>query len=229
MLQSMDIIVVSIGALSRNPLWGEKSPLRTSHATTTLIRSSDVNLLVDPSLPAPVLQQRIFERSGMAAEAVTHVFLTNFKPVHRRALEFFTKAQWLMNEVEIHAADHALSAAENHGAGGSAEEQSLLKSERRLLDRVKPAPDKIADSVDLFPLPGYTPGQSGLLLGLPTRTIVIAGDAVPTAGHFEIGQVFPDCFDLHQAQESMAELYQIADLIVPGHDNIFVNPRTAGF
>jgi hypothetical protein len=54
--------------------------------------------------------------------------------------------------------------------------------------------------VDLFPLFGYTPGQCGLLVNLPTQTAMLAGDAVPTAGHFTAGQVFPDCFDLHQAQ-----------------------------
>jgi hypothetical protein len=30
------------------------------------------------------------------------------------------------------------------------------------------------------------------------------------------------------SQEAMAEVYEIADLIVPGHDNIFPNPRSQG-
>jgi len=225
----MEIIVVSIGALSRNPLWGEKIPVRTSHATTTLIRAGDANLIVDPSLPAHALEQRIFERSGLKAGAITHIFLTNWKPVHRRALELFPKAAWFMHELEIQAAQDALSLAQRQDPDAAAENKSLVESERRLLDRVKPAPDKLLDGVDLFPLPGYTPGQSGLLISLPTRTVMIAGDAVPSAGHFAAGQVFPDCFDLHQAQESLVELYEIADLIIPGHDNIFVNPRSAGF
>jgi glyoxylase-like metal-dependent hydrolase (beta-lactamase superfamily II) len=224
----MEIIVVSIGTLSRNPLWGEKAPVRTSHATTTLIRTGGANLLVDPSLPAPALEQRIFERSGLKAGEITHVFLTNWKPVHRRALGLFGKALWLMHESEIQAGDQALSLAQRHDPDSAGEDKSMLESERRLLDRVKAAPDKPLDGVDLFPLCGYTPGQCGLLVNLPTHTVILAGDAVPTAGHFTAGQVFPDCFDLHQAQESLAELYEIADLIVPGHDNIFVNPRSAG-
>ena len=27
---------------------------------------------------------------------------------------------------------------------------------------------------------------------------------------------------------AMAEVYEIADLVVPGHDNLFINPRTQG-
>lgn len=54
---------------------------------------------------------------------------------------------------------------------------------------------------------------------------MITGDAVPTQGHFEAGQVFQESFDINQAKESLTEVYEIADIIVPGHDNVFVNPR----
>ncbi len=82
--------------------------------------------------------------------------------------------------------------------------------------------------VDLFPLFGYTPGTCGVLVSMPTVTVLIAGDAVPTQDHFLAGQVLPDSMDLHAAQESMREVYEIADLIVPGHDNLFLNPRAQG-
>ena len=49
----MDVIIVSIGALSKNLLWGEKQPGRASHATTTLIREGKNLILVDPALPPP--------------------------------------------------------------------------------------------------------------------------------------------------------------------------------
>ena len=60
------------------------------------------------------------------------------------------------------------------------------------------------------------------------QTFLIAGDAVPTQDHFLAGQVLPDAYDIKAAQESMGEVYEIADLIVPGHDNVFLNPRAAG-
>jgi glyoxylase-like metal-dependent hydrolase (beta-lactamase superfamily II) len=58
--------------------------------------------------------------------------------------------------------------------------------------------------------------------------VLIAGDAVPTQDHFLAGQVLPDSQDIPAAQESMREVYEIADLIVPGHDNLFLNPRAQG-
>ena len=58
------------------------------------------------------------------------------------------------------------------------------------------------------------------------QSTIIAGDAVATAEHFAAGQVFPDCWDINQAKESLMEMYEIADLIIPGHDNIFQVPHS---
>jgi glyoxylase-like metal-dependent hydrolase (beta-lactamase superfamily II) len=234
----MELIVVSIGALSKNPLWNERVPTRSSHATTTLIRTTagdgdatNVNLLVDPSLPGDVLDARLYERAGIRAGDVTHVFLTNWRPVHRRGIEKFSQAVWWMHPAEIEAAMAALENAESNLARQGQSEGDvarMVEAEKKLLAKVQPAPDEVAANVDLYPLHGYTPGQSGLLIAEPTLTTVIAGDAVPTAGHFVAGQVFPDCFDLAKAKESLLELYELADVIVPGHDNLFITPRAAG-
>jgi glyoxylase-like metal-dependent hydrolase (beta-lactamase superfamily II) len=234
----MELIVVSIGALSKNPLWNERVPTRSSHATTCLIRTTvadddatPVNLLVDPSLPGDVLDARLYERAGIHAADITHVFLTNWRPVHRRGLEKFSQATWLMHPAEIEAATTALDNAEsNLSRQGQSEGEvaQMIGKERALLQKVQPAEDEVAANVDLYPLPGYTPGQCGLLIAEPTLTTVIAGDAVPTGGHFIAGQVFPDCFDLAKAKESLMDLYELADVIVPGHDNLFIAPRAAG-
>lgn len=226
----MEIVIVSIGALSKNPLWEERTPVRTSHATTTLIAAGKDKILVDPSLPANMLEQRLNERTGLTPDAITTVFLTNWRPVHRRALESFGKARWLMNEKEI---DNARGVIENllrrhDSKEGDPEVVKLLQHEATLLARVQPAPDELTDGVDLFPLPGYTEGQTGLLLAEATRTTVLAGDAVPTAGHFLAGRVFDDAFDLERAKESLAEMYEIADVIIPGHDNLFITTRAGG-
>jgi glyoxylase-like metal-dependent hydrolase (beta-lactamase superfamily II) len=108
------------------------------------------------------------------------------------------------------------------------EDRKYYERELRLLESIRPADDKLADSVDLFPLFGYTPGTCGLLVASTTVTTLIAGDAVPTLDHFLAGQVLPDSADIKAAQEALAEAYEIADVIVPGHDNAFVNPRTMG-
>lgn len=224
----MEIIIVSIGTLSKNPLWNEKIPVRASHATTTLVRSGKDLLLVDPSLPANILQTLLYDRTGLKHDAITHVFLTNWRPVHRRGIELFAKAKWFMHEAEIQAASDVLRDAEDRAARDNVPVDKLIEQEKALLARVQPAPDEMVDGVSLFPLPGYTPGQCGLLVSSPTLTTVIAGDAVPTHGHFLAGQVFQESFDLAQAKESLMEMYEIADVVIPGHDNQFISSRSAG-
>ncbi len=224
----MELIIISIGALSKNPLWEERTPVRSSHATTSLISTGDLRVLVDPSLPGDILEARLNERAGIGADAITHVFLTNWRPVHRRALERFPKAVWWMHQPEIDAVAPALDQAEENAAHQNAKDlAALIKNERSLLQRVQPAPDDLGDSLQLYPLPGYTPGQCGLILTEPALTTVIAGDAVPTAAHFVAGRVFQDCWDLEKAKESLRELIEVADVIVPGHDNLFLARRSA--
>ncbi|MHC4427338.1 MAG: hypothetical protein ACYS0D_01880, partial [Planctomycetota bacterium] len=80
---------------------------------------------------------------------------------------------------------------------------------------------------DLFPLPGVSPGSCGLLLPLPRATVCICGDAVATVEHLRQGKVLPECHDIEQAQESFAEVVEIADILVLGRDNVTVNPLRA--
>ncbi len=107
-------------------------------------------------------------------------------------------------------------------------DRKIFADELKLLESLTTPEDQLADGVDLFPLFGYTPGTCGLLVAHPTTTILIAGDAIPTLDHFLAGQVLPDTWDIKVAHESLSEAYEIADLIIPGHDNIFLNPRTQG-
>jgi glyoxylase-like metal-dependent hydrolase (beta-lactamase superfamily II) len=219
--------IISIGTLSRNRLWGETQPLRTAHATTSLIRGGKRHILVDPGLPAAALGARLYERTGLRPEQIDTIFLTSFRPAHRAGLSLFAQAKVLMHE---HEQQHARQQLERliDQAPHEDLDRAHMQQELALLEKVSPAPDKLADQLDLFPLFGYTPGTSGLLVAAAANTILIAGDAVPTQDHFLAGQVLPDAFDVKASQEAMAEVYEIADLIVPGHDNIFPNPRSQG-
>jgi glyoxylase-like metal-dependent hydrolase (beta-lactamase superfamily II) len=219
--------IISIGTLSRNLLWNESTTVRTAHATTTLIRSGKRTVLVDPGLPAPALAARLYERTGLQPEAVDTVFLTNSRPAHRAGLMLFAKAKILIHEVEQQSAREQL---ERLIAQAPEEDidRKYLEKELDLLESFKITEDKIMENVDLFPLPGYTAGTCGVLVSTPLSTTLIAGDAVPSLDHFLAGQVLPDSADVKTALESLAEVYEIADLIVPGHDNLFVNPRSQG-
>lgn len=228
--------IVSIGTLGRNRIWGEKTPVRTPHATTTLIRASvegsaagerERRILVDPGLPGPALEARLFERTGLRADDIDVVFLTSFRPAHRAGLAAFAGAKWLIHEAEQSAVERHLT--EMVERADDDEVRSTVGAELALLERVAVAEeDRLVPNVDLFPLPGYTPGLCGLLVAEPAQTTLIAGDAVPSRDHLLAAQVLPDAYDTEAAGEALREVYEIADLIVPGHDNWFLNPRSAG-
>ena len=218
----MDYRIVSIGALSRHEHWSEKEALRTPHATTTLVRSGDSVIIVDPGLPPQVITARLKERSGLDPSAVTAVFLTNFRPAHRWGLQAFPKAAWYISEMEREAIGTGL--VEQFQRASSDEQREALQQEIALLKRFKAAPDRLAPQVDLFPLPGFTPGTCGLLLSLANSTALVAGDAIPTIEHLERGTLLPGGYDADQSRESFLEAIEIADIIIPGHDNITLNP-----
>ena len=222
--------VISIGALEAHPLWNERAPVRTGHATTTLIRAADKTILVDPGLPGDILVARLAERANITPDQVTHVFLTCFRPDVRRALPHFDSATWWISETERETVGVAMIAqlrgAEN---AGDAKLRAMLAAEVAILERCEPAPDKLADNVDLFPLPGVTPGLTGLILPEGRHTTLICGDAIPTWEHLEQGTVPRWAADTDRARESFIEAVEIADLIVLGRDNLVVNPTKHPF
>ncbi|GAB4386257.1 MAG: hypothetical protein Kow0022_14690 [Phycisphaerales bacterium] len=229
-----EVVVVSIGAMSYNELWGEREPVRTGHATTSLVRTSDAVILVDPGLPAPALRARLEERTGLSVDAVTHVFLTSFRPDVRCGLELFERAEWLISAVEretvgLPMAEDLKRLAEAGALDDEADEESRaisarLQREVALLQRCRPAPDSIAPGVDLFPLPGVTAGMTGLLIPSSRGDILICGDAIPTAGHIAAGRAPLRCQNPEAARESLREAIEIADFLIPGRDNLMPNP-----
>src|SRR5688572_32375634 len=98
-MASVRLDVISIGTLSRNRLWGETQAVRTPHATTTLIRTARSNILIDPGLPPPAMNARLFERTGLRPEQIDIVFLTNFRPSHRAGLPLLAESTIVMHEV----------------------------------------------------------------------------------------------------------------------------------
>lgn len=215
--------VISLGTLAANSLWEEGAAVRTPHATTTLIVADPCRILVNPGLPPQVLHARLSERSPVRPEDVTHVFMTSLAADHRRGLEGFAGATWLAHEPELEH-ERARLRGELDEARTHTDEETVAIFEARLapLERIEVAPDQLVQGADLFPLPGVTPGTCGLLLSQPRATVLVAGDAVATSEHMEQGRVLPYCDDLEQARESFGEAIEIADVIIPGRDNLLI-------
>lgn len=227
----MDVRVISIGALESHPLWSERGPVRTGHATTTLIQTGDRKILIDPGLPAQALTARLHERSGLLPNQITDVFLTCFKPDTTRALAAFENATWWLHENEREGMGVPLIQQLQRIAaeGEEPELQKALERDVALLKRCKTAPDQFVEQIDLFPLFGVTPGLCGLIISEAMHTTVICGDAVPTVEHMEQGKILQSAWDLDQARESLSEAIEIADILVLGRDNIAFNPTKRPF
>ena len=225
----MQISIISIGALSAHPLRGEKAPVRAGHATTTLIRAGKKLILVDPGLPATAIAARLEERASLKPSDITHIFLTSFNPEMRRGILAFENAIWWISETEREHIGSALIARLHEAAEEQDEAlKKALELDVAILQRCTLAPDHIADDhgerVDLFPLPGVTPGLCGLLAVQSRFSTLICGDAIPTIEHLNEGKVLGVVHDVDQARESFAEAVEIADLFIPGRDNLIVNP-----
>ena len=237
----MEQRIISLGTLAANPLWNESTPVRTGHATSTLISVGNRRILIDPGLPEVALAARLYERAGIRPAGVTDVFLTCFKPDMTRGLRLFDHAKWWIHEAEREAvglilADTLRRAADGGEIGKRADRDhdgpnplDDLKQRVAQLRNCRPAPDRLADRVDLFPLPGVTPGMCGLLVAAPSHTLLICSDAVVDGEHLAQGRVLDDAADVAQAKESFAEAIEVADLLVCGRDGMVVNPTKRPF
>ncbi|MEQ8316570.1 MAG: MBL fold metallo-hydrolase [Phycisphaerales bacterium] len=237
----MDLRLISLGALAANPLWKESTPVRTGHATTVLLTVGNKRILVDPGLPEVALAARLHERAGIRPADVTDVFLTCFKPDMTRGLRLFDHARWWIHEAERESVGLLLGETlrrmaqggdlgGNHGLEDDGPDPlDALKERVAQLRTCKPAPDRLADKVDLFPLPGATPGLCGLLVALPSHTLLICSDAVPDGEHLSKGRVLDDSADVERAKSSFAEAIEIADVLICGRDGMVINPTKRAF
>ncbi len=220
----MEFHIISIGTTRRNLLWGESTAMRTQHTTTTLLRVGDKSILIDPSLPADLLEARLFERTGQRFDSITDVFCTTLRPDSRRALlggdaSPLAHANWWAAAAEIEWYSSHLA-----GMMESAKRidtiSAELQADRAALKRMRPASETLAPGVSLYPLPGVTPGCCGLLLAMPSATVLLTGPAAVSRQHLIDGMIAPDCIEKDAAMESLSEVLDIADIIIPGYDNV---------
>ena len=74
--------------------------------------------------------------------------------------------------------------------------------------------------------PGHTPGHASLLLESEGRRIVVAGDAAMTADFFRHRDYYFNTADPAAAVRSIDAIAGVADIVVPGHDNHFLNRKS---
>ncbi len=216
------VLELSVAEEDRGKVIGRQG--RTVRALRTIMRASgagdDRRILVDPSLPPAALPARFNERTGLDPEAVTDVFCTTLRPVHRRGIIAFDNAKWWVNELELDTYRGYLEGLADSAGRLDQADAVNIETDLKLLERFRPAPEKFTPQVHLYPLLGSSPGSAGLLLTQPTATIIVAGDAALTAAHLQRGQVWQGCANTQSAMDSLQDIVEMADIVIPGHDNI---------
>jgi glyoxylase-like metal-dependent hydrolase (beta-lactamase superfamily II) len=83
----------------------------------------------------------------------------------------------------------------------------------------KACPKRISKNVRIMDTPGHCLGHIAVVYE-GDETVVIAGDAIPTRDNY-IKRLPPRIhIDREAAMRSFAEIEKIADIIVPGHDEV---------
>ena len=204
MIQRWDI--VTIGNISRNRYWGESDEraYRPALCTCTAIAAGACRLLVDPSVEdSETMAFELDRRTGLKPGDIDLVFVTHSHGDHHRGLKHFARAEWLAAE----------AVAEELNAAG--------RYERDIL----PAGRHIADDIDVIHAPGHTLNLHVLRFDCEGRSVVIAGDAVMNREFFQDRRGYYNSADFALAAESIEKIARMADTVVPGHDNYFLNDR----
>ncbi len=202
--------VLTIGHLSRNRYWGESDDraYREPLCTCTLIRTDGFTLVVDPGLPPEEMVRVLDRRAGLVPDSIDMVFLTHFHGDHRVGLEAFPAADWRMAPSEF---EHQRSQL----AAGS--------PDCEILERLRPAGPEIIPGIIVVETPGHSAGHASLSFESEGKRIAVAGDAAMTRDFFQHRDYYFNTVDSDAAVTSIQTIARAADIVVPGHDNYFLN------
>jgi glyoxylase-like metal-dependent hydrolase (beta-lactamase superfamily II) len=202
--------LATAGQLSRNKFWGEDETVfyHPVLATSTVVQTKNGNLLIDPSLDAPMMGDAVFNCCGIKPEDIHIIYSTHIHLDHWKGLEAFKTAKVFMAE----------------------EDARTLQGLREYMDektqeaaaRIRPSGDELLPGVSLVPLPGHTRGVRGVLFEAPEGKILAAGDAVMNAEFFAAKEGYFYSVDADKSKESIMKAAASADFIIPGHGNYFM-------
>jgi glyoxylase-like metal-dependent hydrolase (beta-lactamase superfamily II) len=100
--------------------------------------------------------------------------------------------------------------------------KSTNQRQKELGDRILPAVPGFIPGVETLLLPGHTAGTTALLADTVDGKLAVTGDAVMTRDFFKARQGYYNSVNFEEAARSISRLAEIADVVVPGHDNYFM-------
>jgi len=169
-----------------------------------------------------VLPAEALARIGVAAEAVEDVILTHLHYDHAGCLGDFPNARFHLQDGEM---SHATGRNMVHAFMRHAYEiEDVVQAVRLVFDERMAFHDgawSLAPGIDIFPMPGHTPGLQSVRVNTKRGPIVLASDAFHLYGNIVKGKPFPILHDTAATMESWARIRDLAgDLehAIPGHD-----------
>jgi len=220
--------VLVFGHLRWNRYFGEtaENPPRgmPSTCSSVLIRGKETNgkdffLIVDPTI-RHCPEEFYFDlnrRTGLGPDCVTHCFATHHHFDHWHGFKYFPRAKWLTGpgnrELIIGASKN--SAGTDPGDGLAPEIEA---------ERITEVSGEFLPGVAAIPLPGHTGDLHGIGFMSQGRRIIMAADSVMTAYHFrdKTTEFQTDAALIITARETIENIAQTFDLIIPGHDNLII-------
>lgn len=182
-----------------------------STCTSTLIRGKDntgknFNLIIDPTLrvKSEDFYFDINRRTGLCPSDITHCFATHEHMDHFFGFNYFPDIEWLAPKPVV---------------------EQLRRSEHIDASKIKEVHGEFLPGVYALPIPGHKNSLHGVAFIFNKRKIIIAGDSVMTKYHYKAITTNEtiDEDNVELAKQNIRRLKEIADIIIPGHDNIIIN------
>lgn len=187
-------------------------------SSVTLVQSSEQNILVDTGSYGDRQQLvKALGRAGLSPDAIDAVVLTHFHYDHVLNYDLFNKARFFISKSEltyVTSGDY-LTASDPYVP---AVVFPLIESRLTVFT----GEEELFPGIRTIPLPGHTPGQSGLLL--EKEGVLIAGDGIKSGFDFVKNLPPPLFAPGKDALACYRYAEKIARIIIPGHDQPFSLP-----
>jgi len=189
----MKVTVIKPGKLVRNP----DGLILDARSTVTLIQADDKNIIVDTGVYGEAQQITDgLKKVGLTPDDIDIVINTHLHGDHTGNNALFCSSTQLVHSVEIGGRSSSRSTP-----GRNAVEEGY----------------EVVPGVKLIHTPGHTRGSMSVV-AYADEVYVIAGDALPTLDNYHKWVPPGINFNPAIALESMQRIVNIADIVIPGHD-----------
>ena len=193
----MKIDIIKPGILIRD----ENNIILKAESSVTLIQTQNKNIIIDTSVKKAKNEiLNGLKKNNLTSAEIDIVFCTHNHVDHVSNNNIFENSKILLNKFDL----------------GIRKRANLVP-----LDILPDKPYFLTDEVFLVDTPGHTLGSTSVIIKSDSGTYAITGDAIPLQNNF-FNWIPPLVnIDPGKCLQSMRKIKNIADVIIPGHDDSF--------